>query len=131
MFFSLNRSEFRQKMIGAVISTLMAAVFVNFYVSTDMIAWWVSVHWSATTRSTKAREEEEQDRQGKHEMIEELQDHEEQWARSKTIKRSGAARSRESRVGSSKKVNESIKGRDRPSKRMKLICPSHGNQIQP
>ena len=23
----------------------VAAVFVNFYVSTDMIAWWVSVHW--------------------------------------------------------------------------------------
>ena len=26
----------------------VAAVFVNFYVSTDMIAWWVSVHWLLT-----------------------------------------------------------------------------------
>ena len=54
-------------------------------------------------------------------MIEELQDHEEQWARSKTIKRSGAARSRESRVGRSKTVNESSPGRDRPSKRRRYV----------
>ena len=52
-FFFLHRSEFCHKKIGAVISTLKAAilpqggaVFVNFYVSTDMIAWWVSVHWA-------------------------------------------------------------------------------------
>ena len=66
-------------------------------------------------------EMEEQDRQVEQDMREELQDQEEQWARTKTVKRSGAAKSRDSWVGSSKRVKESNPGRGRPSKKRRYV----------
>ena len=66
-------------------------------------------------------EMEEQDRQLEQDVKEELQNQEEQWARTKTSKRSGAARSRESWVGSSKRAKESNPGRERPSKKRRYV----------
>ena len=64
-------------------------------------------------------EMEEQDRIVEQVIREELQDQEEQWAKDKNTKRSGAAKHRSSKTGSSKRVNGSNLGRERPSKRRK------------
>ena len=70
-------------------------------------------------REEDLAEMEELDRQKEQGISEELQDQEEEWAKTKSVKRAGATKGKVSKVGSAKRDSRSNLGRDRPTKRRK------------
>ena len=64
-------------------------------------------------------EMEELDRQEEQGIREELQDQEEEWAKTKSSKRAGATKGKMSKVESAKRDSRSYLGKDRPTKRRK------------